>query len=96
MEHITLSIQEIVEDYERLVRYDEKLGLMFDHENADEDTIDEFFSYLEKLTAKYIPTYKRHVPKQYFLNDVSTYDKALILYNMLYTNFKEIFYNLIN
>lgn len=95
MQKIRLTIQEIVNDYEGLVRYDEKMENLFDGNMADDAAVSDFFNYVEGLTEKYLPTYKRHVPKEYFSKGTSEYDKSLILYNMVYENFKEIFYQLV-
>ena len=39
---IKLTIQEIVCDFERMVRHHERLDVHFDFEKADENEIDEF------------------------------------------------------
>jgi len=92
---IQLSIQEMVKDFEELNRYDERLGVLFDLEKATDKEINDFFSYMVFLAKKYIPTFERHVSEKYYSGESTKYDKALILYEMLYENFKEIFYKLI-
>ena len=92
---IRLDIREIVEDFEKLVRYDERLDALFDNNNATDEDIDELHENLVEMIEKYLPTYRDKIPKEYYSDDVSTYEKALILYKPLYENFKEIFYHLI-
>lgn len=92
---IKLTIQEIVNDYECLVRYDERLDVHFDFKKATDETIDDFYHGMVRLIEKYIPNYRKHLPKEFYSDESSRYDQALILYNMLYGNFKEIFYQLI-
>ena len=89
---IKLTIQEIVRDFETLVRYDECLNLKFDLKRANDDDIEKFHSEMLKMTEKYIPNYERHVDGSV---DEANYDNALKLYEMLYENFREIFYKLI-
>lgn len=88
---ITLSIQEVVDDFEKIVRYDEQLDVLFDNKKADNKKIEEFYNVILEMTKKYIPTYKKHVGNV----DEINYDNALKLYEMIYENFKEIFYKLV-
>lgn len=92
---IELSIQEIVADFEQLVRYDERFDVLFDNETATDEDIGQLHVNLEKMISKYIPNYKERVPSEYFSDEVSTYEKSLMLYKPLYENFKEIFYKLV-
>ena len=91
---VTLTIQEIVDDFEKLVRYDERLDTHFDFEKGNRKLIEEFHQDMLSMIAKYIPNYETHVPAEYF-SEMSTYSKALMLYKMLYENFKEIFAKLV-
>ena len=70
---IRLSIQEIVEDFEKLVRCDEKLGVMFDFEEAEDEDIEKFFKNMEQLAEKYLPTYRDKISKEYFSEEISCY-----------------------
>ena len=92
---IKLSIQEILVDFERLVRWDERLEVYFENQSANDDDIEKFFKFVEEMILKYLPSYKEHMPPEFFSKDTSDYDKALELYKPLYENFKEIFYQLI-
>ena len=92
---IKLTIQEIIADFESLVRHDERLDVLFDFSKADEDTIESFHDEVHEMAGKYIPNYLEHVPEEYFCESSSAYDRALILYGMLYENFKEIFSQLV-
>ena len=94
-EVIRLSIQEMVKDFEDLNRYDERLGVLFDLQKASDDEINDFFTHMLFLTKKYIPNFERHVGEKYHSEESTKYDRALILYEMLYENFKEMFYKLI-
>ena len=89
---IKLTIQEIVDDFEKLIRYDEHLEVLFDNEKADKLEIEKFYNNIVEMIEKYIPNYKKHVE-----GDISevNYENALKLYKMLYENFKEIFYKLV-
>lgn len=90
---IQLTINEIVSDFEKINRYDERLGVLFSLEKCDEDEIHKFFNFTEKMIEKYIPNYPKHLSEDYENGD--EYQKALILYGMLYENFREIFGKLI-
>lgn len=92
---IRLTIQEIVDDFEKLVRCDEKLGVKFDFEEAEDGDIEKFHRNMEMLAEKYIPNYRDKISPEYFSKDASCYDRALMLYNMLYENFREMFYKLV-
>ena len=92
---IQLTIQEIVCDFEAMVRHHERLGALFDLEKADDDEIDEFHTEMVGLMEKYLPTYKEHICEEYLKEDTPTFDRALELYGELYRNFKKIFYQLV-
>lgn len=92
---INLTIREIVEDFEKLVRYDERLDSLFDHELANDDHIEKFHQDLVEMIEKYLPSYKDKINQRYFSDEASTYEKSIILYKPLYDNFKEIFYQLV-
>lgn len=91
---IKLTIQEIVCDFESLLRHDERLVVHFDLEKADEDMIARFHDEMKAMAEKYIPNYEEQISEDYF-TEKSDYGRALILYGMLYENFKEIFNKLI-
>ena len=92
---IKLSIQEVVCDFERLLRHHEHLGVLFDFEKADDATIDEFHKEMVSMMEKYLPTYKEHISDEYLNEDTPTFDRALELYGELYRNFKEMFYQMV-
>ena len=92
-ETIELTIQEIVTDFEKLARFDERLKINFDFSRATDEDIREFFSFVEKLTRKYIPNYEDYLDDDF--EDDDDYSKALTLYNMIYENFREMFYRLV-
>ena len=92
---IRLTIQEIVNDFEALIRHDEHLDVQFDMNRAQDEDIDRFHSEMMALIEKYIPTYEKHLTEKYYSDDATTYDKALELYSMLYENFKEILCKLV-
>ena len=85
----------MVKDFEELNRYDERLGVLFDLERATDTEINDFYHYMLFLAKKYIPTFERHVSEKYYSSESTKYDKALMLYQILYENFKEMFYKLI-
>lgn len=90
---IKLTIQEIVKDFERMVRYDEKLDVMFTFQKCSDEEITEFLNFMTDLMVKYLPNYREHISDDF--DDKSDYDKALELYKDLYQNFREIFYKLV-
>ena len=90
---IKVSIQEIVKDFEELVRYDERLGVQFDSNMANDEEIAKFNTFIMDMVNKYIPGYERHLDEP--LSGEDTYEDALVIYRMLYENFREIFFNLI-
>ena len=92
---IQLSIQEILNDFEKLVRWDERLAVHFENQSADDEDIEKFFNFVGEMALKYLPSYEEHMPPEFFLDDTPDYDKALELYKPLYENFKEIIYQLI-
>ena len=92
---IRLTIEEIVKDFEELIRHDERLDTLFDMEKACDDDIEKFHEEMIALMEKYLPNYRQKVSDEYFSDETTSYEKALILYNDLYENFKEIFYQLI-
>ena len=94
-EKIKLTIQEIVCDFERMIRHHERLDVHFDFEKADEDEISQFHDEMLGLMEKYLPSYEKHVPKEYLMDETPLFDKALILYGELYNNFREMFYQLV-
>lgn len=89
---IKLSIQEIVNDFEKLVRFDERLDVLFDCKKANSNKIEEFYDFVLEMVEKYIPNYENHVDGN--VHEVN-YENALKLYGMLYENFKEILYQLV-
>ena len=89
---IRLTIQEIVEDFEKLVRYDEHLDVLFDSKKADDAKIDEFYKFLTEMMEKYLPNYEKKI--DFDVEEVN-FENALKLYEKLYENFKEMFYQLV-
>ncbi len=88
---IQLSIQEIVSDFESLVRMDEKLKTRFDFEDCDGEDLLKYNDELTRLVKKYIPNYRKYLE----VEDAESFEASLSIYEMLYENFKEIFYKLI-
>ena len=54
---IQLSIQEILNDFEKLVRWDERLAVHFENQSADDEDIEKFFNFVEEMALKYLPSY---------------------------------------
>lgn len=48
-----------MDDFERLVRYDEHLGVLFDNEKAGNEEIEKFYNFMVALVEKYIPNYEK-------------------------------------
>ena len=91
-EVIKLSIQEIIEDFEKLVRYDERLEVYFENQKATDKDIEEFYNFVEEMIAKYIPNYKEKIS---FSEELSDYERALELFKMIYNNFRNMFCELV-
>ncbi len=89
---IKLSIQEIIYDFEKLVRYDEKLGIYFDFKRAQDEDISDFYKKIEELGCKYLP---RNYDDILAEGGNDEYDRALALYKALYSNFVEMFTQLV-
>jgi hypothetical protein len=92
---IRVSIQEIVCDFERMIRHHERLDVLFDLERAEKSDIDEFYGHMARLARKYLPNYMEHVSDEYLMNDTPAFDKALELYGILYENYQQMFYQLV-
>lgn len=88
--HIKLSIQEIVDDFEKLLRLDEELNVKLDFKECEEEDISKFHNGVVEIAGKYIPNYMDHMQET-----DSEYDFALELYKIVYSNFKEIFFKLV-
>ena len=88
---IKLSIQEIVEDFESMLRLDERLKSKLDLEECTEEDVCRYHDELTRLVKKYIPNYTKHMN----VEDDGSFEASLAIYGMLYENFKEIFYRLI-
>ena len=92
---IKLTIQEIIADYEMMIRHHEHLDTQFDFEMAEDRDIERFHEEMVKLIEKYLPTYEKHISERYFLENADTFEKALMLYEELYENFRQMFYQLV-
>lgn len=89
---IKLTIQEIIDDFEKLVRYDERLEVCFENQKASDEDIKKFHRFVEEMISKYIPNYKE---KTSFSDELSDYEKALELFKILYNNFRKMFSELV-
>ena len=92
---IKLTIEEIVKDFETLIRHDERLNSRFDIKKFSEEDIEDFHLEMIALMEKYLPTYRQKVSREYFSEDATTLKKAMILYDDLHENFRQIFCQLI-
>ena len=88
---IQLSIQEIVKDFESMLRLDERLKSKLDLEECTEEDVCKYHKELTRLVKKYIPNYTKHMD----VEDDGSFEASLAIYEMLYGNFKEIFYHLV-
>ncbi len=89
---VKLSIQEVINDFEELVRYDERLGVYFDFKKAGDNDISDFSQRMEELSRKYLPNTTDN-----YLAEAGDdeYERGLALYKILYDNFREIFCKLV-
>ena len=88
---IKLTIEEIVKDFEALIRHDERLNTILDMKKFSEEDIEDFHLEMIALMEKYLPTYREKVSREYFSEDATTLNKAMILYDDLHENFRHIF-----
>lgn len=93
MQTIRLSIQEIVNDFEKITREDERMEMLATYEIIETDDYLNFYNIMKELCKKYIPNYKHLVPTTYETQD--KIEKGITLYNILCKNFKEMFFKLI-
>ena len=92
---IVVSIQEICNDFFRLGIEEGFLSGVFDDGSYDADYVESYYDTILQMTKKYIPTYKKHVDKDYFKEETELHEKGLLLSQMLEENFKEIICNLV-
>ena len=92
---IKLTIQEMVLDFEQIIRTEEHINTLQDIDRLDNEDSKEFKDDMEVMVKKYIPNYKRHVPVHFFQKETSDLMKAEILSSMLRENFREMFYQLV-
>ena len=90
---IRLSIQEILNDFENCVRSSERLNIKSELGYDNKEDEHEYLEYMIEICEKYIPNYKNFVPERYFQEDEN--EKGIILESIVYKNFKEMFYGLI-
>ena len=92
---IRLSIQEIVSDFEKMTRIDERISLLGDLGKLDMSDCTDYHNEMQGLAEKYMPKYPNLVSSDYFSDDAYALLKGSILYDMLHENFKQIFYKLV-
>jgi len=92
---ITLSIQEIVNDFHRLGIEEGFLSGVFNDGSYDASYVEEYYDTMLQMTKKYIPTYEKHVNEVFFDKETELHEKGLMLNELLEKNFKEIFYKLV-
>ena len=95
MEPITVSIQEIVHEFEELVRFEERRITLDEIDMLDESDCEEFLNETEQIAQKYIPNYLEILPDDYYSPRSDLKDKAMIISEMLQDNFREIFFKLV-
>ena len=86
-EAIKLTIHEIIRDFESLIRSEEHLSVLIDHELANDEEIAQFHNNILEIAKKYIPNYKEFAGDDV---DEINYENSLKLFKMLYENFTEI------
>ena len=83
-EVIKLTIQEMVADYESLIRCHERIDALLDFEKAEEEEMIVFYGRMMELSEKYMQNYLKHVSGEYANSDA--FGRALELYGMLHDN----------
>lgn len=92
---ITLSIQEIVNDFYILAQEEGFLSGIHENGDYDADACESYYDKMLELAKKYIPNYKKYMSKGFFDESVNIEEKGLMLSQLLEENFKEIFYKLV-
>lgn len=89
METIKLSIQEVINDFEIIIREHERIMCKYELDRYDSNQDENDFKHeMKTMCNKYIPNYKNFTHK-------SIENEGEMLFNMLYKNFKEILYELV-
>ena len=92
---IKLSIQQIVFDFESLIRAQEKVNTLKMTGSLYESDCIEYKNSMVDMAERYLPNYMQHIHSRFFSDETDELEKAGILATVLYENFKEIFYQLI-
>ena len=92
---IKLTIQEIVHDFECLLRFEERILTLEDIDQLEDYDSAEFLSDVEAMIQKYLPTYRQHLEEEGWSDDDTDKQKAMLLSDILQRNFTEIFYQLV-
>lgn len=79
------SMEEVIDDFEKMIRMDSRMDTLIDHGHADNDEIERFYFDLTKLAEKHTPDF--NADEACF---GTTYENALIVCAMLHRRFKEI------
>ena len=96
MKHtIKLSIQQIVFDFQKLVRSQERITILKQRDLLTDRDCEEYKNETIDMAERYLPNYRNHVPSRFFSDETDDYEKAGMLGTILYENFKEIFYQLV-
>ena len=95
MNTIKLTIQEIVNDFESIIRFEEHITTLDEIDQLDDENSVEFLIDADMMIRKYIPNYESLPQIKDISSKTSDKQKAMILSNLLQENFKEIFYGLI-
>lgn len=92
---ITLSIQEIVNDFYSLAEEEGFLTGLAEVGACEEEDKKSYHNKMKEMIEKYMPNYKNHIDKRYFADDATEDEKGVILSTSLCENFREIFYGLV-
>ena len=92
---ITLSIQEIVNDFYCLAEEEGYLSGLAEVGCCEETDKELYHQKIKELIEKYMPNYLSKIDERYFADDASEDEKGVILSTKLTENFKEIFYGLV-
>lgn len=92
---IRLEIHEIVHDFERVVGYEEMIRTFDDLGRLTDRDSAHFLKDMEKMTEKYLPSYRNHLEEEGWSDDDTDKMKAMILSDLLKRNFRHIFASLV-
>lgn len=90
-----VTIEEIYQDLYNLALEEGYItGICSLNEPTDKE-IKEYYENVLAICSKYIPKYKKFMPKKYFKNETTLEEKGKMISELAEENFKQIIYGLV-